>query len=41
MMVSKCSRAAVVAGEVVAARSDMEVAVEAMGGETWVAMNMW
>jgi len=41
MMLSKCSRAAVVAGDVTADSTDNAVAVEGIGGGTWVARNMW
>lgn len=40
IMLSKCSRAAVVAGDVVADSTDSAVAVEGRGGGTWVARNM-
>src|SRR4051812_42516154 len=41
IIVSKCSNAAVVAGEAVADSTDNSVAVEGMGGGMWVARNMW
>ena len=41
MRLSKCSSAAVVAGEVVGDSMDRAVAVEGIGGGTWVARNMW
>lgn len=41
MRLSKCSRAAVVAGEVAAPSTDRAVAVDGIGGGTWVARNMW
>lgn len=40
MMVSKCSRAAVVAGDVVAESTDNAVAVEGRGVGRWVARNI-
>lgn len=40
MMLSKCSRAAVVAGDVVA-ESTSAVAVEGIGDGRWVARNIW
>ena len=40
MMLSKCSRAAVVAGEVCADSTESAVAVEATGDGRWVARNM-
>jgi len=40
MILSKCSRAAVVAGEVVADSTDRAVVVDDIGGGTWVARNM-
>ena len=40
MRLSKCSRAAVVAGEVVAPSTDRAVAVDGIGGGTWVARNI-
>jgi hypothetical protein len=40
MRLSKCSSAAVVAGEVVAPSTDSAVAVDGIGGGTWVARNM-
>jgi hypothetical protein len=41
IILSKCSRAAIVAGEVVADSTDRAVAVDGMGGGTWVARNIW
>ena len=40
MRLSKCSSAAVVAGEVAAPSTDRAVAVDGIGGGTWVARNM-
>ena len=41
MRLSKCSSAAVVAGDVPAGSTDKAVAVEGIGGGRCVARNMW
>ena len=38
---SKCSKAAIVAGDVPAGSAERAVAVDGMGGGRWVARNIW